>query len=357
MRVCLLGPPMSGKTTLFSAVVEAGGTTVDLSRPDQPHSAMVKVPDGRVDRLAEIHERPRAIHPDFELLDLPGLDLSGEAGRTRARASGPAMRQSDMLVFVVRSFADETVPPYRGRVDPAADVLELRDEMLFADLEQVANRIEKLEAAVKKPTPDRDEQRRELAVMRRLRESLENEEPISAAIDTAAEAPFLRSFAFLSLKPVFAVLNRGEDETGPGKPCVIESLPAMVLSAKIERELAQLPPDEREEFLSVMDLDEPAAGRFIRACYDRLDLVTFLTVGDRECRGWSVPAGTSAVAAAGKIHTDIARGFIRAETVAYDDFIAAGGAIREARARGTVRLEGKDYIVQDGDIIQFRFNV
>ncbi len=356
MRVCFIGPVQSGKSTLFSAVVEAGGSSVDLSRPDQPHMAIVKVPDERLDWLTEIYKPKKHTPAELEILDLPGFDLTNDAGRNRAKAHWPAMRQADMLAYIVRGFADETVPQYRSRIDPVADVGELLAEMLFADMEQVAARVEKLEAAIKRPSRNRDEQVKELELMKRLLEALENSKSISETISTEAEGKMIRSFGFLSQLPGLAVLNCGEDDLScPADP--VESLPAMRLSAQIEQEIAQLPPEERGEFLADLGLGDSASDRLVRACYKGMNLISFLTGGDDECRAWTIPAGTTAVDAAGKIHSDIARGFIRAETVAFDDFRAANGSMKDAKAAGKVRLEGKTYVVQDGDIIDFRFNV
>jgi hypothetical protein len=356
MRVALVGPMQSGKTTLFAAVAEGSGSGVDLSRPDQPHLATVKVPDERLDWLAEQFQPKKTTPAELELLDLPGFDLSDEAGRQRGKAHWPKMRQSEMIVYVLRAFQDDSVAAYRGRVDPEADLDELRSEMLFADLEQVGARIEKLQAAIKKPTPKRDEQQRELDLMLRMQEALENETSIRDVIQNDTEHSLIRSFGFLSQKPVLAVVNRGEDQAADDGEATFGSLPSLCLSARIEEEIAQLDAEEQAEFLADLGLTEPAADRFIRACYERMDLISFLTVGEDECRAWTIPAGSSAVEAAGKIHTDIARGFIRAETVSYEDYRAAGD-MKGAKAAGKVRLEGKDYVVQDGDIINFRFNV
>jgi len=374
MRVALIGPPQSGKSTLFAAVAVGGGSHADVSRGDKVHLAVVKVPDERLDRLAEQYKPKKTTHGELELLDLPGFDLRDEAGRHRAKAHWAAIRQSDMLVFVVRSFADPSVPAYRGRVDPPGDVEELLAEMLFADLDQVTNRIDKLEAAVKKPTAERHEQAHELELMRRLAAALEEDRPISEAVSTEAEAKMIRSFAFLSQKPVLVVVNCGEQEmaantesaaaestapangASPGRRSEICRRPCLYLSARIEREISELPAADRGEFLADLGLAAPASDRMIRACCAAMGLVTFLTVISDECRAWMIPAGTSALAAAGQIHSDIARGFIRAETVAYDHYHAAGD-MKSARAAGKVRLEGKNYVVADGDIINFRFNV
>lgn len=356
MRVALVGPSQSGKSTLFASVAEAGGSSVDLSRRDVPHLAVVKVPDERLTWLAEQYSPKKVTRAELELLDVPGLDLSHEAGRHRARAHWPAMRQSDMLVFVVRAFADDSVPAYRGRVDPAADVGELLTEMIFADLDQVTARVEKLAAAVKKPTAKRAEQQHELELMQRIAEALDSEQPVSSAVTSQAEAKLIRSFAFLSRMPVLVAVNCGEDQLAGRADQAVESLPTLWLSAKIEEEIAQLAPDERQAFLADLGVEASAGDRLIRACYEQLNLVSFLTFVGDECRAWTVPAGTDAVTAAGEIHSDIARGFIRAETVAYEDLRAAGD-MKAAKAAGKVRLEGKHYVVQDGDVINFRFNV
>jgi ribosome-binding ATPase len=356
MRVALIGPPQSGKSTLFQAIAVGSGCGADMSRQDQPHLATVKVPDERVYWLAE-QFNPKKITPaELAFLDLPGFDLTGDAGRQRARVHWAAMRQSEMLVFVVRAFESDAVAAYRDRVDPSGDVEELLTEMIFADLEQVTNRIAKLEASLKKPVGNKDEIQREMELMEKLVSTLEDERPISEAITTELEAKMVSSFAFLSQKPVLVVVNCDEDALGGDSPREFAGRPCLYLSAQIEEEIAELPSDERGEFLADLGLDSPAGDRLIRGCYDGLELVSFLTVGEDECRAWTISAGTTAVDAAGEIHSDIARGFIRAETVAYDDYKTAGD-MKGAKAVGKVRLEGKGYVVQDGDIINYRFNV
>jgi hypothetical protein len=266
------------------------------------------------------------------------------------------MRQSDMMVLVVRGFDDPVAPAYRNRVNPLADVQELHEEMLFADLDQAANRAGKLEAAIRKPTPRRDEQARELELMKRLHAALEQGRPVAQAVQNPAEDKLLRSFAFLSHKPAMAVLNVDESSAAQAGPGTLGDMPCIQLSAKIEQELSQLPVEERREFLADLRLEASARDRLIRACYGQLNLVSFLTVGPDECRAWTIRSGTPAVEAAGEVHSDIARGFIRAETVAYDDLRACGD-MKAAKAAGKVRLEGKAYVVRDGDVINFRFNV
>ncbi len=289
MRVALIGPSQSGKSTLFAAVAEAGGSSVDIHRPDQPHLAVVKVPDERLDWLTELEESKKTTFAELEFFDVPGFDLSDEAGRNRAKTHWSDIRQSDMLVFVVREFEDPAVASYRGRVDSTADVEELLAEMLFADLDQVINRIAKLEQASRKPTTDREENLRELELMNRLQEALESESRIGDVVATEAEQKKLRSFAFLSQKPTLVVRNCDESQAAEHQAPDIGPLPSIRLSAKIELDLAQMEPDERTEFLEDMSLTASARDVLIRACYQRLNLVSFLTAGPMESRAWTVP--------------------------------------------------------------------
>jgi len=342
---------------LFVAVAAAGGSNVDLSRPDQPHLAVVKVPDERLDFLAAMYNPKKYTPAEIEFVDLPGFDLSDEAGRKRAKDHWPAMRNADMLVLVLRSFENPSVAAYRDRIDAKKDLDELLGEFLFADLEQVSNRIDKLEAALKKPSPKRDEQARELELMTRLKDALENEKPIAQAVQNDAEAKLLKSFAFLTEKPALVVLNCGEGDLAAATATTqLGALPAMGLSARIEEEIAQLPAEDRGAFLADLGIASSARDRLIRACYRQMKLVSFLTAGEDEVRAWTIVAGTDAVTAAGEIHSDIARGFIRAETVSFSD-LKTHGDMKAVKAAGKARLEGKTYIVQDGDIINFRFAV
>ena len=355
MRIALIGPPFSGKTTLFDAVATAGGSGADVSRADQPHLAVVKVPDDRLKWLTGLYKPKTTVPAELEFLDLPGLDLSDQVARARWGRHWAAVRDCGMVVMVVRGFSDPSVPAFRGRVDASADAEELAAEMLFADLEQVGNRIERLETQLKKPA-DRDATQRELDLMRRLNEALENDRPIRQAVHNEAEEKAVRSFAFLSLKPHLVVVNSGEEDLAhPADP--VAGTPTLWLSAKIEEELAELNESDRADFMVDLGIEVAAGDRLIRACYESLKLISMFTASDVECRAWPQAAGTPAVVAAGSIHTDMARGFIRAETMAYDDLFGAGGDEKAVKAAGKLRLEGKQYILQDGDIINFRFNV
>ncbi len=358
MRVALVGLPKSGKSTLFAAVAEAGGSGVHLDRPDQEHLAVVKVPDERLDWLEDHYKPKKKTSAEIEFLDVPGIDLSSDAGRRHGRMHLSAVRQSDMIVMVLRDFRRhaESVPLYRERVNPAADLEELHSEMLFSDLEQVAARIEKLQAAVRKPTPDRDRNVRELELMQRMQEVLEDEKPLTEAISDPADVKMARAFAFQTLKPALVVLNCDEEAASGGEGDRFGGYPAIRLSARIEEEIASLQPEERGEFMEAMGISVPARDRLIRSCCSVMNINTFLTASESEVHAWLIPAGADALTAAGQIHSDIARGFIRAQVIAFEDLKSAGDE-KKARAAGKYRLEGKHYIIQDGDEILFKFNV
>ena len=268
------------------------------------------------------------------------------------------IRKADMIVLVLRAFENPTVPAYRDRIDALADFEELRTEFILCDLEQVTNRVEKLKVQVTKPTPERERHKKELELMEKGVEALEAEEPISRIIRSPDDAKMVSSFGFLTEKPLAVVVNvsEGQESGSAGLQGIPADVPQLQLSATLEQEMSQLDEQERGEFMAEMGLEILAAGRLVRCCYERLGLVSFLTYGEDECRAWTVPAQTPAVEAAGKIHSDIQRGFIRAEVVAFEDFKAAG-TFKQAKADGKVRLESKQYPVQDGDVITFRFNV
>lgn len=353
MRAALVGMPFAGKSTLFSALT---GAEMPMD-PSQEQAGMVKVPDPRLDWLNEQYKAKKYTPADLEFVDVPGMSMASPADRDRAVRHFPTLRQSDLLVAVVRGFENASVPAYRNRVDPDSDLQELYGELAFADLDQVTRRIEKLEVSVKKPTQHRDADMKELDLQKKILAALEDEKPVSAVATNAGDLHTLRSFGFLTLKPLVIVLNVSEDQIAdpPAVSVPDDSVPVIHLCAKIEQELAQLDEDDRAVFMEDLGLDTPARDALVRACYKSLGLISFLTAGEKEVRAWPIPAGTTAVDAAGKIHSDLARGFIKAETVAYDDLVAAGSE-KEAKAQGKVRLEGKEYVVKDGDVIVFRHN-
>ena len=357
MQVALIGLTQSGKSTLFTAVTE-GHVHSDAAAMHQVDKAIVKVPDARLGVLSDIYKPKKTTPATVEFLDLPGLGFEDESGRHEARRIIAQARQAAMLVLVIRAFESDAVAAYRSRVNPADDIELVKNELLLADLELIANRIDKLEIAITKPTKTPEQNKRELALLRRCHDAVENIQPLSDVIENPEEEKMLRSFGFLTLKPIQVVLNINEGGRAESVEFTEsqEDSDALQLCATLEAELAVLSPDERGVFLEEMGIKEIARDRLVHNCYRTLNLVSFITVGADEVRAWTVPADCPAVEAAGEVHSDIQRGFIRAETVHYDDFIAAGD-MKGAKAAGKVRLEGKSYPVQDGDIINLRFNV
>jgi GTP-binding protein YchF len=264
-----------------------------------------------------------------------------------------------MLVMVVRAFEDATVPAYRSGINPARDLAELQTELLLADLELVATRIEKLEKQVHKPTKTQAHDKAELALHTKLQAAIEAERPISSAIETEAEREMIKSLGFLTQKPIAVAVNVGENQLEAKfdfSERVDASVPVVTICAKLEHELSQLDAESRKEFMADLGITESAVSKFVHGCYSALGLISFLTIVSNEIRAWPIKEGTIALDAAGKVHTDIKRGFIRAETFNIDG-LKEFGSEKELKAAGKIRLEGKDYIVQDGDIINFRFNV
>jgi ribosome-binding ATPase len=352
MKVALLGLMQSGKSTLFStisgkAVPPIGSTAIE--------EAIVPVPDARLDWLDSLYKPKKVVHATIDVLDLPGFSFVDDKGRAAARRQIGQIRTVDMLVLVIRAFENASVAVYRDKVDWKRDLAELRTELLLSDLELVTTRIENLEVQVKKPTKTQAHDKAELALQKRLQEAIESEKPISTAIENEEEMAMVRSLGFLTMRPMAIVINVGED----GVNQKIEpqgSIPVATLSAKLEQELAQLDADSRSVFMADLGITESAAEKFVQMCYSAMGLISFLTVGPDEVRAWPIKGGTSAVDAAGKIHTDIKRGFIRAETMSYADLKELGEE-KAVKAAGKMRLEGKEYVVKDGDIMNFRFNV
>jgi GTP-binding protein YchF len=356
LKVALLGLLESGKSTIFSAmsgkaVSPVGTTTIE--------EAMVSVPDERLDWLAEYYKPKKTTHATVDCLDLPGLNFIDEHGRVASRRLINQIRTVELVVLVIRAFEDPAVPMYRNSVDAARDLAELKTELLLADLELVATRVEKLEKQVNKPTRTQARDKAELALQKKLQEAIESEKPISSAIETDDEREMVKSLGFLTQKPVAVAVNVGEEQLGESfdfGELIEKEVPVITICGKLEHELSQLDAGSRGEFMKDLGITEPATSKFVGSCYSALGLISFLTVVSDELRAWPIRRGTPALEAAGKIHTDIRRGFIRAETFAFDDLNELGSE-KALKAAGKIRLEGKEYIVQDGDVIRFRFNV
>lgn len=361
MKIGIIGLPNSGKTTVFNALTGGNAETAAYSSGQlEPNLATVKVPDERLNVLAQMYKPKKITFPDVQYIDVAGI-----SGERKSGGLPPAflnyIAQVDALLHVVRAFEDPSVPHPEERVDPRRDIETVDLELMFSDMAIIERRLQRLEPEIKKMTGKEKELRvLERDVLVRLQSGLEQDTPIRDQELSDEEARLLRGFQFLSAKPILVVINIGEAQLGEdlaaSMPYPHQKAALMQLAGKVEAEIAQLDAEDARLFLADLNIDEPARERAIEASYNLLGLISFLTAGPDEVRAWPIRRNTPAVEAAGAIHSDIQRGFIRAEIIAYDDLIAAG-TMAEARKRGTVRMEGKTYIVQDGDICNFLFNV
>jgi GTP-binding protein YchF len=353
MRVAIVGFPYCGKSTLFRAI---SGIPLAHLRLAEENLAAVKVPEPRLEWIAQLFNPKRRVEASIDFIDLPG-SMEGDAEHAGLTKHLPTLRQSDALLVVVRAFESEAVPAHGSRVDPERDLAEMRDEMLLADLFMCDNRIEKLQKSVTKPTKDQDQQKHELALLQVCREALESEKPLREVVAPGEPEKMLRSFGFLTQKPMLLIINVGEDRIGADPPFTDpQAAVTFALCAEIEAEIIAMDREDRPEFMQGYGIPALARDRIIHSCFDALGMIVFFTGCDTEVRAWALPRETPVVEAAGKVHTDMQRGFIRAEVVAYDDLRAAE-SMREAKAAGKLRLEPKHYIVQDGDFITVKFNV
>ncbi len=363
MRIGLFGFPLTGKTTLFNLLTGLGADDHgQVHVPGEVRIGVVKVPDPRLEQVAELSRpRPKKVTAaTIEYLDLAGM----EKGQAVDVLPLDQLRTADALAHVVRAFEDPALPHVEGPIDPARDVATMETELILADHTTVERRIAKLEPLVLKAHKEDDIH--ELELLKRCLAVLEQDTPLRQMELSEDEQRRLRGFTFLSMKPVLVVVNAGENDAakvaqgaeafGLAEVDRREHLHVVALSAKIESEIAQLDPEDAAAFRADLGFAEPALDRMIRASYDLLGRITFFTANENECHAWTVPRGTPAVRAAGAVHSDMERGFIRAETVHFKDLIEAG-SWAACREHGTLHVEGKQHVVEDGDVINFRFNV
>jgi len=366
-KLVIIGLPSSGKTTVFNALTRAAAQTGFGGSGDEPNLATVKVPDPRLERLTEMFKPQRKVPADVQYLDVAGI-AKGMAEKGMSGQLLGHLAQADALVHVVRAFESEEIPHPDGGVDPMRDIETLNLELTFSDLGIIEKRMQRLVAQIPKLRgADREAYEREQVVMGQLKEALESEIPLRDVVPTLDpdDIKNLRGFGLLTAKPLLILLNIGEDQLGdPAEKLVSEAREKFVrnqvavdlLAGQIEAEISQLDDDDAAVFMADLGIAESSRDRVVRVSFDLLGLMAFFTVGPDECRAWTIRRGETAVEAASAIHSDIQRGFIRAEIVGYDDLIAAGG-LAEAKKAGTFRREGKTYVVQDGDTINFLFNV
>jgi GTP-binding protein YchF len=356
----IVGLPQSGKTTTFRALTAGHGSASADARGE--NIGVVKLPDERLEQMAKLVNAKKVTPLEFRLHDLPPLFQKGGPGVEATES----LSRADVLIHVVRAFERADVPHPQGSVDPARDLTAFDSELLLADLGIVERRLERLDIAVRSaPAGERDENEREQKLLLRLKQQLDEGKRLSACTIEAQEMKVLGGFGFLTLKPILVVLNIGEGDLERAEATEAEfaaklageSAGVVSLCAKLESELAELPPDEAREFRAEMGAPEGAVARVLEKAGDLLGHVTFFTIGEKESRAWTVKGGSTAVQAAGRIHTDIERGFIRAEVIDWDKLVEAGGSHAEARKKGHLRTEGRDYIVKEGDVINVLFNV
>jgi GTP-binding protein YchF len=366
MEIGIIGLPSVGKTTLFN-IVTKNFVKTGFAGNSAPNLGVAIVPDARLTWMAELYKPKKTTYATVNFVDVAGL-VEGAASKDSFSGQFLAqLRAVDALVHVVRLFADPAVPYHADALDPVRDLRTVETELILGDMGVAEKRVERLEADLAKGR-SKAEAEKELPIIRRILAHLESEQPLRTLALSADEERLIRGYTFLSAKPMVYALNLGDGqeftaELLPGMTVeardgvlLIDGTPAIAFQGKLEEEIAQLPEEEVADFLAAMEISEPAAHRLIRTCYYVLNVISFFTVGDDECRAWTTRRGDTAPMAAGRIHSDLERGFIRAESFRYDDLRRLGAvpAIKEA---GLFRLEGKEHVVEDGEILNIRFNV
>lgn len=360
----IIGFPKTGKTTVFNTLTRGHAETSAYGAASTPNIATVKVPDKRLDVLTEMFNPKKTTPATVEYIDVAGMNKG--AGAAGALPGLNEIQKVQALVHVVRAFDDPNIPHPEGSINPVRDIQTMELELAFSDLAIIEKRLVRLEDSIKKTRgPEREAYEAEKEIMLRLNEALAAEIPIRDLDLSEEELKIIRGYQFLTLKPLLTILNLGEERAEQADKLLEEARAAIgkhkstaieALRGKIEMEISQLDEADAQEFMADLGIKESGLTKIIHVSYDLLGLISFLTAGEDEVRAWTIKKGTPAVQAAGEIHSDIERGFIRAEIVHYDDLMRVG-SIAEAKKHGVYRSEGKTYIMQDGDIVNFLFNV
>jgi len=364
MKLGIVGLPNVGKSTLFNAITKAGAEAANYPFCTiEPNVGVVTVPDERVTKLHEVYNSKKTIYATIEFCDIAGLVKGASKGEGLGNKFLGHIREVEAIVHVVRCFANDNIVHVDGRINPAADIDTINTELLLSDMEILERRIAK---TAKMAKADKQMQG-ELELLNRVNEWLGEGKNARAMELDEEEAEFVKSLGLLSYKPIIYVANVADDEVADSadNPYVAqvreiaagENAEVVVICASIEAEVAELEDDERAMFLEELGIDESGLDKLIKASYSLLNLISFLTAGEDECRAWTIKRGTKAPGAAGKIHTDFEKGFIRAETIAYDKLMEVGGSLSAAKEKGYIRSEGKEYVMNDGDVVNFLFNV